>query len=113
MARDKNAIEYRRGDSYSRTVTVTDQGAPVDLTDCVALLTVSTAENPVDDTTEVFQLIGIIDDEPATGKVHFIPSTTDNGTAGIFFYDVEITDVAGNVRTPIKSTWTITQDITK
>ena len=115
MARDANAITYVRGDSYSKTIIITNSStdSPVNLLGCAAKLTVATIANPPDDTTKLFELVGVIDSTPTTGKVTFTPSTTNNGTIGNYFYDVQITDGDGNVRTPIKSTYTITQDITK
>lgn len=42
MARDRNALTVRRGDSYPLPFTLTDAaGAPLDLTDCTVVLTVS------------------------------------------------------------------------
>jgi len=113
MARDANAITFVRGDSYSKTVTITSAGSPVNLLGCSAVLTVASIENPPDDTTKLFSLNGVISATPTTGEVSFTPTSSNNNVIGNYFYDVQITDGSGNVRTPIKSTYTITQDITK
>ena len=112
MSRDKNAIVFVRGDSYSRTINITHNGIPVDLTGASVVMTVATAENPTDETTKLFEVAGVVDDV-APGRVHFTPTAINNGVAGQYFYDVQVTDAAGNIRTPIKSRYTITQDITK
>lgn len=119
MARAKTIINMSRGDSYpialnlSCRITPTTT-VPFDLTGCSsALMTVNTLENPPDDTTQVFQLTGVLDADPTTGKVYFTPAATDTATVGLYYYDVQLTDAEGNVRTVAKSTFTISQDITK
>ena len=115
MARDANAITFVRGDSYTKTITITsvETGSPVNLLGCSAILTVATIANPPDDTTKLFSLTGIIDPNPATGVITFTPSVSNNNAIGVYYYDIQITDGDGNVRTIVKSTYTITQDITK
>lgn len=115
MARDANAITYVRGDSYSKTITIMNSSTelPVNLLGCAAKMTVATIVNPPDETTKLFSLDGVIDADPTTGVITFTPSVANNAVIGNYFYDVQITDGDGNVRTPIKSTYTITQDITK
>lgn len=115
MARDANAITFVRGDSYTKTITLTasDTGAPVNLLGCSAILTVATIANPPDDTTKLFSIGGTIDPDPSTGRITFTPSISNNSTIGTYYYDIQITDGDGNVRTIVKSTYTITQDITK
>lgn len=115
MARDVNAITYVRGDSYSKTITITNTttGLPVNLLGCSAIMTVDTLQNPPDNTTKLFSVDGVIDSTPTTGIISFTPTVLNNATIGNYFYDIQITDGEGNVRTPVKSTYTITQDITK
>lgn len=115
MARDRYALTIRRGDSYPIPFTLVDPatGAPLDLTDCAVVLTVSAEAEPEDDTAQVCQAEGVLADDPTTGQVSFTPTPTDTATPGEYFYDVQVTDAAGHVRTPITSTVTILQDITK
>ena len=113
MAKDPNVITFFRGDTYPRAFTITDGGAPVDLTDCTAVMTVATVEEPVDDTTKLFQVSGVLNADPKTGLVSFTPTAANNGVVGEYFYDIQITTVNGHIRTPIKSTYIINQDITK
>lgn len=108
-------IEMYRGDSYPITFTVTDKdtGEAIDLTGASAILTVDTLKSPVDNTTKVFSVNGVIDADPLTGKVSFTPTTGNTATVGRYFYDVQLTLPGGSVRTIAKSTFTITMDITK
>ncbi len=115
MARAKTTLSLYRGDSYPILFTIKDAASstPIDLTGCSLLLTVDTLAEPPDDTTQVFQLTGALDASPSTGKVYFTPDTTDTATVGSYYYDVQLTDADGNIRTVVKSTLTIAMDITK
>lgn len=114
MPRDRNALTVRRGDSYPLPFTLTDPaGAPLDLTDCTVVFTVSAEAAPEDDTAQVCQVAGVLGDDPTTGAVSFTPTTADTATVGEFHYDIQVTDADSHVRTPITSTLTILQDITK
>lgn len=114
MARDRNTLTIRRGDSYPIPFTLTDAaGAALDLTDCTVVLTVSAEAEPEDDTAQVCQVEGVLADDPTTGQVSFTPTPTDTATPGEYFYDVQVADADGHVRTPVTSTVTILQDITK
>ena len=114
MARDRNALTVRRGDSYPLPFTLTDPaGAPLDLTDCTVVLTVSAEAAPEDDTAQVCQVAGVLADDPTTGAVTFTPTTADTSTPGDYHYDIQVTDADSHVRTPITSTLTILQDISK
>jgi hypothetical protein len=114
MARDRNTLTIRRGDSYPIPFTLVDAaGAALDLTDCAVVLTVNSLEAPPDDTTELCQVAGVLADDPTTGGVSFTPTTADTAVPGEYHYDIQVTEAAGHVRTPITSTLTILQDITK
>jgi hypothetical protein len=115
MARATTKISLFRGDSYPLSFTLRNAASatPIDLTDCSLLLTVDTLADPPDDTTQVFQLTGSLDADPTTGKVYFTPDTTDTATVGTYYYDVQLTDADSNIRTVVKSTLTISMDITK
>lgn len=114
MANTHEIIMYR-GDSYPLSFTIKDKdsGAAIDLTAGALVMTVNTERDPTDASNELFQLIGVMSD-PASGVVEFTPTElhTDQ-SVGKYYYDIEYTDAAGNVRTIVKSTFAITQDITK
>ena len=73
-----------------------------------------TTQDPTDELTQVFKLTSVIVDapngiwqhEPTTGQMDLDPNTD-------YYYDVEMTDAGGKLRTIIKSTLKIYQDITK
>ena len=115
MARAKTAISMYRGDSYPITLKLKDStsGAAIDLTGASLLMTVDTLENPVDDSTKLFEVAGVLDADPSTGVVTFTPTSVNTAVVGAYFYDVQLTDADGNVRTVAKNTFTISQDITK
>lgn len=115
MATDALAITMYRGDSYPIGFTIKDKitKSPINLAGSTAKLTVTTAIAPIDDTLKVFDIVGVIDDDPSLGKLFFTPTTLNTGTVGKYFYDVQITGADGSVRTVAKSTFTINMDITK
>ena len=114
MGRAKTAIGMYRGDSYPIAFTLKDaSGLYIDLTGCTLKMTVDTLENPPDSTTRVFEVAGVLADDPTTGVVYFTPTSLNTATIGAYYYDVQITDIDGNVRTVVKNTFTISQDITK
>jgi hypothetical protein len=108
-------ITMYRGDSYPLSFTIKnkDTSAAVDLTGGALVMTVNPERDPVDASEVLFQLNGVMD-APATGVATFTPSELDTDLpVGKYYYDIEYTDAAGNVRTIVKSTFAITQDITK
>ena len=114
MARDRNALTIVRGDSYPLDFVLVDPaGSPLDLTGCTVVLTVSTEAEPEDDTAQICKVAGVFADDPTTGVVSFTPTTADTAVVGAYYYDIQVTDADGHVRTPIKSTLAITQDISK
>lgn len=113
-------LEWRRGDSYPITLTIkdTDTGLAIDLTSYTFKMTVNSEQDPVDTTNQQFQVIGVVDPDQVTnkGKVSFTPSESDSDlSGGTYYYDVEMTDPSGNVRTisPYKAKFKLNQDQTK
>lgn len=115
-------LSWRRGDSYPITLTIKDKSVTpsvaINITGYSFKMTVTTVKDPVDETTQLFQVIGEVDaDQGAnTGKVHFTPSAVDTDQlSGKYFYDVEMTDASGNIRTisPYGAKFTLNQDQTK
>ena len=108
-------IERVRGDTYADSFTVTNSrtNAPADLTGCQFLMTLSSVSNPVDESDQLYQLVGEIDDDPTTGVVNFAPTAEQADLVGYFFFDIQMIDTLGIVRTLVKDTYTYVQDITK
>jgi len=109
------AIIFYRADSYPIELTVTDlNGVPIDVTGCSFKLTVNSSKIPTDETSQIFQVVGVLDFVPSTGKVYFTPSTANtNQPPAKYYYDIQMTSPNGNIRTLVKDEFKITQDITK
>lgn len=114
MATSK-ALTMYRGDSYPIELTLVneDTGIPFNLQNCSLLLTVNSDLAPATDANEIFQVAGVIVDAVG-GIATFTPTVLDTDVMPkVYYYDVQLTDSDGNIRTIIKSTFTITMDITK
>lgn len=107
-------ITRTRGDTVPDAFTVTNPatGSIANLTACSLKLTVSTVPNPVDSSTQVFQITGTIND-PASGVVEFAPTPAQADNVGYFYFDIEMKDSYGRTLTLVKDTYVFTQDITK
>lgn len=103
-----------RGDTLADRFTVADaDGNPVDIAGWTFQLTLSTEKDPVDDTTQVVQIDGVITDA-AAGEVEFPWNTTQaNRTPGKYYYDIQYVTDAGAKFTPEKGVYKFTQDINK
>ena len=109
-------ITFYRGDSFPLTLTIKDKnsGNPIDLTGYSFRVTVNVEKDPIDTTNQLFEVVGSLDPDPTTGRVSFTPTQSDtNQKSGTYYYDIEMTDDAGNVRTIAKHKFKITQDLSK
>lgn len=108
-------LTFYRGDSFPIVVTITDSrtSEPIDLDGYELKLSVSSTINPVDDSSLVFDVQGVIDNDTETGKVTFTPTSQNNGVAGSYYYDIQMIDSNSNIRTIVKAPYLIVQDITK
>jgi hypothetical protein len=111
-----------RGDTYPAKFRATNEGSPqvLDITSYAFLMTVNSVKSPDANSSPIvgdqkFQITGTITDA-ATGRFEFqytgspAPQLLDPGT---YYYDVQMTDGTGDIRTIIKGKYTIKQDITK
>lgn len=103
-----------RGDTYPTQLIVKDEnGVIIDITGFAFILTVDPSEEPIDALANLFALTGTIVDGPA-GAVSFAPSVGEaNQTPSEYYYDVQMTDLGGAIRTITKGRYTFLQDITK
>jgi hypothetical protein len=112
-----NELTYFRGDSWPKGFTIKDKATklPIDITGCVFTMTVDTEKDPPDDTTKLFDVAGVLDADPLTGKVSFTPTEANTDQIpGTFYYDIQgVGGVLGTKRTVVKDKFIITQDITK
>ena len=107
-------ITRTRGDTYADQFLITDKNTqlPVNLSGCTFKLTLSESSTPDADTAPIYQLAGVIHD-PTLGMVEFAPTPTQADQVGSFFYDVQMTDEDGAIRTLVLNSYVYTQDITK
>lgn len=111
-----------RGDTKAVKRVITQDGSPsvVDISLFSFLMTVNTVKNPDIGVSPVlgqqlFQIVGTITDGP-NGKFEFEYTASPNPAEldfGGYFYDMQMTDGAGIIRTIAKGKYTIKQDITK
>ena len=111
---DNNIITVFRGDSWPFVVTITDRttSTPLDITSYTFKLTVDRKANPSSEGTKLFNVTGVVIDGP-NGKVKFTPISANHGTAGNYYYDIQMSGAGNVVKTIVKSQYIINQDISK
>jgi hypothetical protein len=88
-------------------------GAVVNISGCTFKLTVNSLKDPPSTATQLFTVDGVITSAVA-GEVEFSPTSLQaDQTPGRYYYDVQMTDGAGAIRTVYKGVYRILQDITK
>lgn len=109
-----NEISVYRGDTASITVTITDSDdAAFDLTGYTVKLTVKNSDTDNDAHAVIGPITATVA-TPASGVGVFALSITNtNVVAKVYSYDVQINDGSTDKKTVTKSTFTVTQDVTK
>lgn len=108
-------LERKRGDTYADEFTIESKitKAVIDISSGYAFtLTLDPDKKPADNSNNVYQLTGDIVDGP-NGIVGFSPTAEQADQLGKFYFDVEMTDPAGKIRTIELDKYTYVQDITK
>lgn len=105
-------ITRSRGDTYKMGFIVKSNGVALNVTGCTFRLTVDPSKNPVTDVANLFSLTGQIENGPA-GLISFDVSPTQADHIGHYFYDLQMVDGAGLIRTVQKGKFDFVQDITK
>lgn len=102
-----------RGDTNTLTLVLTTDGStPIDITGSTFLLTVDPSPSPANSAANVYQIAGVIIDAP-NGRVGFTPSGPQAAAApGVYFYDIQWTS-GSTIRTIVRGSYEIQQDITK
>lgn len=103
-----------RGDTVAWTFTVQNSaGVATDITGATFLLTVDPDPAPTTSAANLFQLTGTVTDAP-NGVVEFAMSPTQaDQVPSVYFFDLQMTDVTGAIRTLAKGKFEFRQDITK
>ena len=103
---------WTRGDSGRLDVTVTQSdGTAYDLTGSTLFLTVKNALTDADSAAVILKEV-TSHDAPTSGESHFEILTTDNATAGVRFYDVQLVTDASDVFTLFGGIWKVVGDVT-
>lgn len=107
-------IIRKRGDTYAHEIEVTSEstGSVIDIAGFSFLLTVDTEKLPSNSDNNLFQITGSITDGP-NGLVEFVPTPQQADNVGNYFYDIQMTDGAGRIRTIDSGKYKVIQDITK
>jgi len=106
-------ITRKRGDDYSIFLELTDgANLPISLTSTTATLSVNKKREPTTG-DYIFQTTGIIYGDDADGVYEFPFESTRADNVGKFYYDVELTDSGGKVRTVGDGVMIFKQDIGK
>ena len=104
---------FTRGDSVLWTFQIKSEGVPVNITGFSFLLTVDPSPEPTGSGTNLFQLTGSVI-TPLSGIVQFgMTPTQANQVPNEYYFDLQMTDGGGKIRTVAKGKFTIEQDITK
>jgi len=111
---EKATLEYGRGDSFGSEITIKNKlGVATNITGFSFIMTVDTDLSPIDITSNLFSVTGVITDAP-NGKVEFSPLDTDTDLSeDTYYYDIQMTDASTKKRTIIKAKFKIIQDISK
>ena len=108
-------FERRRGDTKDIRIRLLnkDTGQPIDVNGYTAKFTINTEKEPTDESNQVFQAPGTPDTPTTDGILIFDFSLFASVAIGSYFYDMETTDAASQVNTPLTGKFRVKQDITK
>lgn len=107
-------LTRKRGDTYADEFIIKSKatGRPLNIAGYTFLMTLDPNKAPADDTTKAYELAGTIVDA-AAGRVEFAPNELQADRVGSFYYDVQMIDGAGRIRTIAAGKYKYEQDITK
>jgi hypothetical protein len=106
------AIKRFRGDTKPIGIIVTKDKVAMDITDHTFKLTVNIIKDPTPTDTPLFTLDGTIV-TALEGKVQFPITPLQADALGSYYYDVQMTDPSGYIKTLAKDNFKFEQDITK
>jgi hypothetical protein len=109
-------ITRKRGDTYGDVFTLTDKAnnQPLNVAGYTGIvMTLDDRVNPADTSTQVYQLAATVLGPTSAGKIEFAPTLAQADRVGRFFFDIQLTDPAGRIRTVMAGRYTYLQDITK
>lgn len=115
MASSGNIKGVIRGDTRSINVTLTANGAPVNITGWEVFFTVNSNSDPTTDSGAVIEKQTTSHIDPMNGKTGFTLSNSDtqNLVPGTYFYDIQFKDPDGNVTSQPQAQFIVVPDITR
>lgn len=113
VGEDSMQIIRYRGDTYADAFTVFNEktGDIVNVGGCTFKMSVAIGTKCDPDRLLQYTLVGIVDDAEE-GAISFAPNESQANLTGFFFYDVEMQDSQGVVRTLASDSYVYKQDIT-
>lgn len=109
-------LHRKRGDDYPMEFTLFDDATPpvaINISGFAFQLVVDPSDCPVDSSGNVLDLTGVLSDAP-NGVFQFNPTVLQMDiTPDVYYYEIEMTDGAGNIRSIVKSKFIIEQDVVK
>jgi len=108
-------ITRRRGDTFADEIIVTSAttNEAIDITGYSFLMTLDPQKSPATADNNLYQITGTVINGP-TGRVEFAPTPAQaDQMPGSYYYDVQMIDGAGRIRTIALDAYKYTQDITK
>lgn len=108
-------ITRKRGDTYADEIEVKSQntGLVLDVTGYTFVMAIDPSKFPETATNNLYSINGTILDGP-NGIVEFAPSAVQaDQIPGIYYYEIQMTDTTGRIRTISSGKYTYTQDIVK
>ncbi len=115
-------LERRRGDTKDVCIRLTSDGSAVaSAAGYTGLLTINTIKEPdlvasPNTGSQIFQSVGVPNSPATDALIVFDFTAFDSSpeiTPGSYYYDVQVTDPAGKISTPLIGKFTVKQDITK
>lgn len=109
---EKLQIVRYRGDTYADSFFVFDDrnGNLLDLTGCELRMTLATKRNPTSDDI-VYVIVGYVDRD-SKGLVYFTPTAEQADRVGFYYWDIQLREAQGTVRTLVAASYVYKSDIT-
>jgi hypothetical protein len=107
-------ITRRRGDTYADVFVIKSKttGEVIPLAGCSFLMTLDSVNAPGSNVGNEYQLAGVVV-LGSPDQVEFAPSPEQANRVGSYFYDIQMTDATGRIRTIVHDNYIYKQDITK
>ncbi len=108
-------ICWARGDTDPKSFLITGGGGVAeDISGWAFILTVNSQKDPTDISAQLFSITGVFQTDGTDGLVVFTPAIDDTDIdPRTYYYDIERRISGANIKTLVKATVLIVQDISK